>query len=53
MYETDTLIKVRSENEKAGRKFFAEIESSKGILPTGVEKDVTNQGIKAFEEMEG
>jgi hypothetical protein len=36
MYETDTLIKVRSENEKAGRKFFAEIESSKGILPTGV-----------------
>jgi hypothetical protein len=48
MYETDTVIKVRSQVDKAGRKFFAEVESSKGSIPTGVEKEVTNIGIKAF-----
>jgi hypothetical protein len=50
LYETDVVIHVTSEvgKDKAGRRFYAEVESSKGRLPTGVKKDVTGLGIAAF-----
>lgn len=52
MYETDIVIKVESEQDGPTRKFYAIVESSKGLLPTGIKKEVTNVGIKAYPEME-
>jgi len=50
MYETDCVIKVETSREKTGQRFFATVESSKASLPTGVRKDVTDVGLKAFFE---
>ena len=46
MLETDTVIKVTSEQDKIGRKFIATVESSKTGLQTGKQLDITDKGIK-------
>lgn len=49
MWQTDTVIRVRSVQEKSGRKFYATIESSKfPPFKTGREMDITNKGISAL-----
>jgi len=48
MYETDCVIKVEAKRDKSGQKYYATVESSKTGLPSGVRKDVTDIGIKAF-----
>lgn len=50
MYETDCVVKVEANRDKTGQRFHATVESSKARLPTGVRKDVTDVGIKAFFE---
>lgn len=52
LYETDIVIRVRSEDTKGqGRRFFAEVESSKTKkIPTGRKRDVTDAGMKALLE---
>ncbi len=51
MWQTDTVIRTRSIQEKSGRKFYATIESSKyPPFKTGRETDVTDKGISALLE---
>lgn len=51
LYETDAVIKIRSLQEKSGRKFYATVESSKfPPFKTGRETDVTDRGVSALLE---
>lgn len=51
LYETDAVIKIRSIQEKGGRRFYATIESSKfPPFKTGRETDVTDRGVGALLE---
>lgn len=51
MWYTDVVVKIRSVQEKSGRKFYATIESSKYLpFKTGREVDVTDKGISALVE---
>lgn len=51
LWETDVVIKIRSVQEKSGRKFYATIESSKHPpFITGKEVDITNKGVGALIE---
>ena len=49
MRETDVVIKVERETDKAGQKFFATIETSKWpLLPETPRTEITGKGIKAL-----
>lgn len=54
MTETDVVIRVVAPFEKAGKRFYAIVQSSKSkLIPTGLKKDVTDVGIKALIQKEG
>lgn len=49
MWMTDVVMRVRSAQEKSGRKFYATIESSKyPPFKTGREVDITDKGVRGL-----